>query len=1023
LDELQRGLPPGVEIHTAYDRSALIERSIETLRRQLIEEMLIVALVCIIFLWHARSALVAAVTLPLGILLSFAAMNAIGVNANIMSLGGIAVAIGAMVDAAVVLVENAHKRLDENPGKNRWEVVTQACQEVGPALFFSLLIITVSFLPVFSLKEQAGRLFKPLAYTKTFAMGASSILAITIIPVAIAFFVSRSALPEAWSRRRRWTTSLLIALVPPLLLNGLAPFLGDSRLVENRRLLSAGWLLFAAILLLRQRIRSEQENPVTRLLMWIYMPVIRGVLRHPVAVIVAAVLIVTATIIPYSRVGSEFMPPLNEGDILYMPTSIPGISITEAQRTLQIQDQLFKSFPEVEIVLGKIGRAETSTDPAPLTMVETTVTLRQPEEWPERKIVEGQIRHVLLPGLRSYGDLGVAYLRQAADETEKMALAELNPRIRREYLGGRPLAEIARAIPEDIIENLLENAPGAYVGQVRQSLMDEARSRLEEALAARPLGEIGHGHAEVGLAIDLEPVSALLRELWPGSEGFLPRLDERLQKAWGKEENPELFLAELTDRATTIMLDSLPEHLLEIGLIEVPVRASAVRRHLSERLRGDALRPLKLRRVRDIEELMYDEMDPEFQFPGLTNAWTMPIKTRIDMLATGIKTPIGIKIFGPDLITLERLAIEVENVVKRDEGTLSAIAERVFGGNYLDFDIDRQACARHGLTVGDVQDVIETAIGGMNVSQTVEGLYRFKINVRYPREMRDDPVRLARVLVPTPRGEQIPIGQLAAIEIRDGPPAIKSEDAMKEAIVYVDLSKGQDVGSYVERMSRVVKREVRLPAGYYITWSGQFEYMQEVNRRLKVIVPVTLLIVFLLLYFNFGRMTETLIVMFSLPFAVVGGIWYMYLLDYNMSVAVGVGFIALAGLAAETGVVMLVYLDLAWDRCLKEGRVTLASLREAIIDGAVLRVRPKMMTVATTILALVPIMWATGAGARPMKRLAAPMIGGLVSSTILTLVVIPAVYYLARRVQHGLRAAEDAPIVVLDEEDTSEHRE
>jgi Cu(I)/Ag(I) efflux system membrane protein CusA/SilA len=457
------------------------------------------------------------------------------------------------------------------------------------------------------------------------------------------------------------------------------------------------------------------------------------------------------------------------------------------------------------------------------------------------------------------------------------------------------------------------------------------------------------------------------------------------------EFNPRIRLAVLQGASPETLEREVPDE-LAAWLVEMEPQ-------LSGKLRPDDLRPLRLRRVRDIEELMYDDMEKEFQFPGLTNAWTMPIKTRIDMLATGIKTPIGIKVFGPDLATLERLAIRIEEVVKRDPGTLSAIAERVFGGNYLDFEIDRDACARHGLTVGDVQKVIETAIGGMNVTQTVEGPYRFRVNVRYPRELRDDPVRLKRVLVATPLGEQVPIGQLAKLVFKDGPPAIKSENALRQAIVYVDLRRGQDVGSYVHRVREVVDREVRMPPGYYTSWSGQFEYMQEVNRRLWFIGPVTAVIVLLLLYFNFRRISDTLIVFFSLPFGVVGGVWLMYLLGYNMSIAVGVGFIALAGLAAETGVVMLVYLDLSWNQRVREGKKTLKDLYDAIIEGAVLRVRPKMMTVVTTILALLPIMWATGAGARPMKRLAAPMIGGLISSTILTLVVIPVVYYLVRRIR------------------------
>jgi Cu(I)/Ag(I) efflux system membrane protein CusA/SilA len=858
IEEISPGLPEGVVIRTAYDRSSLILRSINTLKHQLIEEMLIVALVCVVFLWHAQSALVAAVSLPLGVLMSFIVMSFLGINANIMSLGGIAVAIGAMVDAAVVLVENTHKKLEENPdakGEERWRLVLQASQEVGPALFFSLLVITVSFFPVFALKEQAGRLFKPLAYTKTFAMAASAFIAITVTPILMGYFI-------------------------------------------------------------RGKIHPESKLPLSRILIAGYKPLIRWVLSHKLVVILMALVLLVVTWVPYKKMGSEFMPPLNEGDILYMPTSLPGISETEAKRVLQTQDKLFKTFPEVQVVFGKIGRAETATDPAPLTMVETTVTLKPREKWPKRWLKYGFVSRLVEDVTREMRRRGLTLRENDGSELdldkfcggiEGMVLREVHRHLRAVSLTGvRDLRDAAR---EEIRRQI-----GVFVGQ-------EIRER-----------------------------------------GLVPR-EERARA----EEVLEQVLAEL----------DIPDP--------------------------------PLRRL-TIEELMYDDMDKEFRFIGLTNAWTMPIKTRIDMLATGIKTPIGIKIFGDDLETLERLAIEVERTVKKVPGTLSAIAERVMGGNYIDFDIDRKAVARYGLTVGEVQDYIETAVGGMNVTQTIEGRYRFPVNVRYPRELRDDLDKLRRVLVTTSSGQQVPMSELADIRIRTGPPAIKSEDALLQAIVYVDLQKGQDVGSYVERARKAVMENVDLPPGYYISWSGQYEYMIEVNKRLRIAVPVTLIIIFLLLYFNFGNFTDTGIVLLSLPFALVGGIWYLYLLNYNLSVAVGVGIIALAGLAAETGVVMLVYLDLAYAKeRAKGGPMTVKRLYDAIVEGAVMRVRPKMMTVTTTIMGLMPIMWATGAGARPMKRMAAPMIGGLVSSLVLTLIVIPAIYAIVKewRIRREAKAAAE----------------
>ncbi len=748
IDSLKPGLPEGVSIRTAYDRSALIRDAIDNLRTKLIEEMTVVALVCVVFLLHFRSAFVAVFALSAGVLISFGVMHTQGLNSNIMSLGGIAVAIGAMVDASIVMIENAHKHLEQNNGrKGHLEIIVDASKEIGPALFYSLLMITVSFLPVFALQEQEGRLFKPLAYTKTYAMGAAALLAITIVPVLVSVFV-------------------------------------------------------------RGKIRPEARNPSSRFFIWMYRPVIAWVLNHRAATLVMAAAVLLVTLFPFrslvldrfsdapqslayralvrldrlfplQRIGSEFMPPLYEGDLLYMPTTLPGVSVTRARELLQQTDKIIKAFPEVQDVFGKIGRAETATDPAPLAMIETTITLKPEREW--------------RPGMT----------------------------------------------PEKLI------------------------GRLNEAI----------------------------------------------------------------------------------------------------------------------------------QFPGLTNSWTMPIKTRIDMLSTGIKTPVGIKIAGEDLEVLQRLGERIETVIRDLPGTLSVFAERAVGGNYLDFDIDREAAARFGLTVGDVQDVIMFAMGGKNITTTVEGLERYPVNLRYDRELRDNLPALRRVLVPTPTGAQIPIAQLADIRIRKGPPGIKSENARPNAWVYVDIQ-GIDVGTYVKRAQQTVLEKVPMPPGYSVSWSGQYEYMLRAEKRLKLVVPLTLGIIFLLLYLNFRNVQESLIVMLSLPFAMVGGIWLMYLLDYNMSVAVGVGFIALGGLAAETGVVMLVYLDQAYDRirAARGGDMNAADLRRAVVAGAVERVRPKMMTVLTTLLGLLPIMWGHGIGSQTMKRIAAPMVGGVASSALLTLIVIPAVY-------------------------------
>ena len=752
IDDLKSGLPEGVEIMPAYDRSLLIERAIDNLKEKLLEESVVVALVCIVFLLHFRSAFVAIFTLPVGILISFLIMRYQGINANIMSLGGIAIAIGAMVDAAIVMIENAHKHIERNGGKgDHWQTMIDASKEVGPALFYSLLIITFSFLPVFSLQAQEGRLFTPLAFTKTYAMAASALLAITIVPVLMGYFIKGKILPE-------------------------------------------------------------EKNPINRFLICVYRPCIRFVLKFRKTTLAIGAVVLAVTIIPVRNIGSEFMPPLNEGDLLYMPTTDPGISITKARELLQQTDKIIRMFPEVERVFGKIGRAETATDPAPLSMIETTITLKQQDDWPRRKIVS------------------------------------------RWYSGWMP-----------------------------------------------------------------HWLTTPFRWIWP-------------------------------------------EH-----------------------------------RAVTMDELVA-ELNATIQFPGLTNAWTMPIKTRIDMLSTGIKTPVGIKLMGADLDTLNTLGARVQVIVQKLPGTLSAFADKVTGGNFLDFEINRDEVARYGLTVGDVQDIIQSAVGGMNVSFTVEGLERYPINVRYSRELRDSISKLKRVIIPTPTGAQIPISQVADIRIRKGAPVIKSENARHTAWVYVDIS-GIDIGTYVKRAQQAVKEELDLPEGYSVVWSGQYEYMERAAKRLRIVVPVTLLIIFLLLYLNFKNVTESLIVMLSLPFSLVGGFWFIYFLGYNMSVAVGVGFIALAGVAAETGVVMLIYLDHAYEDREKQGEMrSLKDLYEAVMEGAVERVRPKMMTVTAIIAGLLPILWGHGTGSQVMKRIASPMVGGMITSTILTLLVIPTIYYLWRSV-------------------------
>ncbi|WP_301103139.1 efflux RND transporter permease subunit [Propionivibrio sp.] len=737
IEEIGPGLPAGVSIATVYDRSELIHRAIETLKRTLFEESIIVAAVCVVFLLHVRSALVAILMLPVGILIAFIAMRSLGMNSNLMSLGGIAIAIGAMIDAAIVMIENAHKHLERLPeghsNSERAAAMLAACKEVGPALFFSLLIITVSFLPVFSLEGQEGRLFSPLAYTKTFAMAGAAMLSVTLVPVLMLLFI-------------------------------------------------------------RGRIMPEARNPVNRLLIWVYRPIITGVMRWKKSTIVIALLTLLLSLYPASQLGSEFMPTLNEGTLFYMPSSLPGMSITKAAQILQTQNKIIKSFPEVASVYGKAGRANTATDPAPSEMFETIINLKPEAEW------------------------------------------------------------------------------------------------------------------RAGMTIDK----------------------------------------------------------------------------------------------------LIAELDTALQFPGISNAWTMPIKARIDMLSTGIRTPIGIKVFGKDLNAMEKLARQIEAVVKTVPGTSSAFAERITGGFYLNIEPDREQLARYGLAVGELQDVISTALGGEMVTTTVEGRERFGVTVRYPRELRSDPQQIAReVLIPTMDGAMIPLGQVARVEIAKGAPAIRTENALLSAYIYVDIRE-RDIGGYVVDAKKAVAEQISFPPGYYVTWSGQFEYMERAIEKMKIVIPLTLLSIFLLLYLNFRRVTETLIVMLSVPFALVGGVWLMWLLDYNLSVAVAVGFIALAGVAAETGVIMLIYLDHAWEavkvKCHESGHTpNVSDLYEAVMEGAVERVRPKMMTVVAIMAGLLPILWGTGTGSEVMSRIAAPMVGGMISSTVLTLAVIPAIYALVKqwRINHG----------------------
>ncbi|MFW6122599.1 MAG: efflux RND transporter permease subunit [Thermodesulfobacteriota bacterium] len=720
LEDLKPGLPPGVRLVTVYDRSDLIQRAIDTLKTAITEEVIIVALITVLFLLHLRSAFVAIVSLPLGVLVSFIAQYYFNITANILSLAGIAIAIGDMVDASVVMVEDAHKKLEHAPpGTDRVPIILSAAKEVGPSLFFALLIITVSFLPIFGLTGESGRLFKPLAYTKTFAMAGASFLAVTLIPVLMVYFI-------------------------------------------------------------RGRIPKEEKNPLSRASQALYRPALRLVLRFPKMAILLALLLMAITIYPFMQLGSEFMPPLDEGDLLYMPTTMPGISITKAKELLQQTDRIIKTFPEVEYVFGKVGRAETATDPAPLSMIETTIKLKPRSEW---------------------------------------------------------------------------------------------------------------------------------------REGY------------------------------------------------------------------------------DTERLI-QELDRAVKFPGLANSWGYPIKIRIDMLSTGIRTPVGLKFLGPDLEVLNKLATDAEAILKEVPGTASAFAERVTGGYYLDFDINRREAARYGLTVGDIQDVIATALGGMKVTETVEGLARYPVNVRYFQDYRDNLAALKRILISTPSGTQIPMDQVATIKIHQGPPMIKSEGARPTAWVFVDLV-DIDVGTYIQKAKEALAAKLKIPPGYSLVWSGQFEYMERARQRLQVLIPITLALVVMLLFISTGSLARVLIILLAVPFSLIGAIWLLYILDYNLSLGVVVGIIALAGLDAETGAIMLLYLDLAYDERQAAGRLrTRADLEESVTHGAVMRLRPKLMTILANIFGLLPVMWATGTGAEVAKRIAAPMVGGVITSFLLELLIYPAIYLL-----------------------------
>ena len=765
LEELKPSLPEGVEIVTTYDRSELIRQSIENLKHDLLLEMIIVSVVILFFLWHIPSALVPIVTIPISVALAFIPMYFMGITSNIMSLSGIAISIGVLVDGAIVEVENAYKKLElwQEGGRvgDFHKIRLEALMEVGPSVFFSLLVIAASFLPVFTLIDQEGRLFKPLAYTKTLAIALAAVLAVTFDPAVRMLFTRM----EPFAFRPRWLSRLM-----------------TTALVGNYY--------------------PEERHPVSRVLFRLYEGPCRWVLRHPKTVVGLSVLVMAATAPVYFKLGSEFMPPLNEGVVLYMPTTMPGISVTEAQRLMQTQDRILRSFPEVERVFGKAGRADTSTDPAPFSMMETTVLLKPPGQWPAKH----------------------------------------------RFFSSWP-----------------------------------------------------------------RPLRAVLGQIWP-------------------------------------------EHISWDELI--------------------------------------DQMNSALQIPGTVNAWTMPIKNRIDMLSTGIRTPVGVKIFGADLLEVQRIGERVEAILRNVPGTRSVFAERASGGYFVDFVPRRDALARYGLTIADVQDVIMTAIGGENISTTIEGRGRFSINLRYPRDLRADLDQLNRVLVTTPKGAQVPMIELADIHLVNGPAMIRDENGMLSGYVYVDIT-GRDVGGYVEDARAAVAANLKLPTGYSLIWSGQYENMLRVRERLKLVVPVTVVLIFLLLYLNTKSAFKSALVMLAVPFSVVGAVWLLYLLHYNVSIAVWVGMIALMGLDAETGVFMLLFLDLSYDEAKRNGRLrSLADLHEAIIHGAVKRIRPKMMTVASASMGLMPIMWSTGSGSDLMKRVAAPMVGGLFTSFLMELLVYPAVYLL-----------------------------
>jgi Cu(I)/Ag(I) efflux system membrane protein CusA/SilA len=768
LNDLKSTLPPGVKLVTTYDRSELIDRAVDNLRHTLIEELLIVSLVIMIFLWDLRSAIVPIITIPVTVILAFIPMQWMGMTANIMSLGGIAVAIGALVDASVVMVEQTHKKLEHweaegRPGPSH-AVVIAAVKEVGGPSFFALLVIAVGFLPVFTLEGQEGRLFKPLAFTKNFSMAIAAILAVTLAPAAMRFLFSRM---DGFVFHPRWLAKIVNAI-----------FVGE--------------------------IHSEENHPISKPMMKVYHPVVEFVLDHKWLTICGALLVMGLSIPVYFKLGSEFMPPLDEGTLLYMPSTLPGISVTEAERVLETQDKIIRAFPEVERVFGKAGRAESSTDPAPFSMMETTIVLKPQDEW---------------------------------------------PKIDRWYSKSAP-----------------------------------------------------------------------------------PRLQAILRRFW-------------------------PDH-------------------------------------KSTQELIYGPggLNEALQIPGISNAWTMPIKARTDMLTTGIRTPLGIKVLGSDLAQIQQVGEQIETALKDVPGTTSVFAERTSGGYFLDFDLKRDALARYGLTIDDAESVLMSAIGGDQVSTTVEGRERYSVNVRYLRDYRSDVDALERVLVATPSGAQIPLGQIADIRMRTGPGMIRDENGRLSGYVYVDVS-GRDIGSYVRDAKKAVADKVKVPSGYELVWSGQYEFMERVAQRLKLVVPITLFIVFLLLYFNTGSAIKTMIILLAVPFSAIGAIWFLYLLHYNMSIAVWVGLIALLGVDAETAVFMLLYLDLAYHDALNNGGIhSWDDLREAIVHGAVKRLRPKVMTVSCMLFGLLPIMWSTGSGADVMKRIAAPMLGGIITSFLMELVVYPPIF-------------------------------